>query len=520
MAVLSALAKGEVGAAEASASTAPEDSPDGRALRLAVAVYPLRAALLDRVAKARSAKLRLTHPTTRESVDLVSAAPAGLEVTAPGGATSSLSWGQVGARDLGRLLGDAAAAAGATPDDHAAAVTGLIIGGDAVLAAVHLRRVRAQLPPERAADLDALVAIGRRGEGQVLLNRALDAQKSGATKALAECLNELRKPDRASVPIIAAALPRLEAALKELQEGRTAGPAHLGDRVVFDAPGDLAQFPDSAGSWQVAAGAAANSDAAKLGRRDAGTARSVQIILTPTAKRGTISVDFKGLKLAFDLAGGQFATQVGDKPAAPKPCTVVERVPNTLYLAYTEDGNHTTIELNGQVIGDVVMGDLNEQFVLAAAGGAVIQVDEVAFTRAEAANPARQALRKLGWEPTGNAQLDDKAAAILLQGAPNTTASISCQVPANTVGYTIEIKGEGQFTMLVAGQGGSQRADVKLTAGEAQRLTVRWAAGTLVVLDGNGVPLHSQKLERPVTSVSLIATGPCSIALPIRPNRQ
>jgi len=294
----------------------------------------------------------------------------------------------------------------------------------------------------------------------------------------------------------------------------------LSDRVVFDAPADLAHFPDSSGAWQVAVGSAANSDAARLARRDAGTAKSVQIILTPAAKRGTITVEFKGLKLAFDLAGGQFATQVGDKAVPPKPCSILERTPNILYLAYNEDGNHTTIELNSQVIGDVVMGDLGEVFSLAAAGGALMQIDEVVFTRADAANPGRQALRKLGWEPNGNAALDDKATSIVLHGAPNSTAGISCQVPANTVGYTFEVKGEGTFRMMVSGAGGSQHADVRLPAGEAQRLTVRWASGTLVVLDGNGVPLHSEKLDRPVTSVSLLATGQCAIALPIRPNRQ
>jgi hypothetical protein len=520
LAVLSALAKGEVAAAEASAASVPEGLPDGRSLRLAVSSYALRPALLDRVAKAHSAKLRLTHPTTRESVDLASATPTALEVSAPGGATSSLSWGQVGARELGRLLGDAASAPGASADEQATAIAGLIIGGDTALAAVHLRKVRATLPADRVADFDGLVAIGRRGESQVLLARALEAQKAGSAKALADCLAELKKPDRSGVPAVAAALPRLEAALKDLQDGKASGPVHLSDRVGFDAPADLANFPDSAGTWQVATGAAANNDAARLGRRDAGTAKSVQIILTPAAKRGTITIDFKGLKLAFDLAGAQFATQIGDKAAPPKPCNVVERVPNTIYLAYSEDGNHTTIELNGQVIGDVVMGDLSDVFTLAAAGGALMQVDEVVFARAEAANPGRQALRKLGWEPNGNAALDDKAGSIVLRGAPNMSAGISCQVPANTVGYTFEVKGEGAFRMMVSGAGGSQHADVKLAPGEAQRLTLRWAAGTLVVLDGNGVPLHSEKLDRPVTSVTLLSTGNCAIVLPIRPNRQ
>jgi hypothetical protein len=251
-----------------------------------------------------------------------------------------------------------------------------------------------------------------------------------------------------------------------------------------------------------------------------GTAKSVQIILTPSAKRGTVGIDFKGLKVVFDLAAEQFTTQVADKLSASKPCTVVERVPNTLYLAYSEDGNHTTVELNGQVIADVIMGDLAEMFALTVGGGAVVQVDEVAFVRADAQNPGRVALRRLGWEPIGNAALDEKSSSIAMLGAPNLAAGIGCQVPANTVGYTLDVKGQGPMRVQIAGQGGNQFVDVPLNAAEATRLTVRWASGTFVILDGNGVPLHSAPLTRPVTSVSFATNGPATIALPIRPNRQ
>lgn len=520
LAALAAIARGDLAGAQAAAAALPEAQPDGRATRLAVASVGQRTGLLDRVAKAQNAKLRTTHPTTRESVDLVSASATGIEVAAPGGAVSALSWGQVGARDLGRLLADAAAAPGARVEDHACAITGLIVGGDAVLAAVHLRKVRAQLQPEQAGDLEALVGIGKRADAQMLLARAADAVKAGSAKALAECLAELRKPERAALSNVAAALPRLESALKELQDGKTPGAARLADRVLFDSPADLASFPDSTGTWQVAAGTATNIDAARLARRDMAGARSVQLIITPSARRGSVAVEFRGLRLAFDLANGQFTTQVADKAGAAKPCTVVERVPNTLYLAYVEDGNHTTVELNGQVIADAVMGDLGEVFALGVAGGALVQVDEVVFTRAEAQNPARQALRRLGWEPLGNAALDEKAGAIALAGLPNAPAGISCQVPANTVGYTLDIKGQGSLRIQIGGTGGSQHADVPLAAAEATRYTVRWAAGTFVVLDGNGVPLNSTPLARPVVSVSFAVGGGAVIALPIRPNRQ
>jgi hypothetical protein len=519
-AVLSALAKGDAQAALAAAATVPDSQADGRALRLAVASAAQRTVLLDRVAKAHSVKLRITHPTTRESVDLVAASADGAEVSAPGGAISSLTWSQIGARDLGRLLADAAGAPGAKVEDHACALTNLIIGGDTVLATVHLRKIRPQLTPEQAIDLDALVGIGRRADAQMLLARATDAQKAGSAKALAECMVELRKPERSALANVAAALPRLEASLKELQEGKSAGPARLSDRVTFDTNAELAQFPDSNGTWQVAAGTATNVDAARLMRRDMASAKSVQLILTPSSRRGSTTIEFKGLKLVFDLLGGQFTTQVADKISATKPCTVVERVPNTVYLAYNEDGNHTTIELNGQVIADLVMGDLADVFSLSIAGGAVVQVDEIGFTRAESQNPARLALRRLGWEPLGNAVLDEKSGGILLAGLPNTPAGIGCQVPANTVGYTLDVKGQGQLRIQISGQGGNQHVDVPLTATEAIRLTVRWAAGTFVVLDGNGVPLNSVPLARPVTSVSFTANGAASIALPIRPNRQ
>ncbi len=517
-AVLSALAKGETGAAKASAENVQADSADGRALRLAVASYGQRPVLLERVAKARSAKLRLTHPTTRESVDVVGAAPSGLDVTAPGGATSALTWSQLGSRDLGRLLGEAAAAPGATPEDNACAVTGLVIGGDAVLATVHLRKVRSTLTPELAGELDTLIAIGRRAESLVLLERANEAQKTGSAKVLADCLAELHKPERAAVAAVAAALPRLDAALKNLQEAKAAGPAKPSDRVTFDALADLNQF-ETTGTWQVNAGVASNNDPAKLTRKDAGNAKSVQIILTPAAKRGSVTLDFRGLRVVFDLAAGQFATQVADKVAQPKTCNVVERVPNTLYLAYVEDGNRITVELNGQVISESAMGDLGETCVLAVANGAQIQLDEVSFTRLEAASPARAAIRRLGWEPVGSAALDEKAQAITLAGSPNTPAAITSQVPGTTIGYTLEVKGDGPFRIQLDGQGGDQQADLTLVPGESQRLTVRWAAGTFAVLDSNGVPLQSVKLDRAVTGIRFIAYGQATIVLPIRPNR-
>jgi len=384
---------------------------------------------------------------------------------------------------------------------------------------VHLRKVRSTLPDGTATVLDDLVAIGRRAESQVLLSRANEAQKSGAAKALADCIIELKKPERAAIPSVAAALPRLEAALRGMQDAKATGPARLSDRVTFDATGDLAQF-ETAGTWQVNAGVASNNDAAKLSRKDAGNAKSVQVILAPNAKRGTITLEFRGLKVAFDLASGLFATQVGDRTTAPKPCNVVERVPNTLYLAYLEDGNHTTIELNGQIIGDIVMGELGDACILSLSGGAQAQIDEIAFTRIEAPNPGRSAIRKLGWESTGNASLDEKAGAISLVGTPNTPASISSQVPGTTIGYTVEVKGDGAFRIQLLGQGGEQHIDLKLVTGETQRLTVRWAAGTFAVLDSNGVPLQSSKLDRPVTEVHFTAFAQATLTLPIRPNRQ
>jgi signal recognition particle receptor subunit beta/serine/threonine protein kinase len=521
---LSALAKGEFPLAQSNAETVPEGLPEGQALRLAVQAYPRRHELLDRVAKAHSAKLRLIHPTTRESVDVVGASPNGLEVTAPGGATSALTWTQVGSRDVGRLLGEAANAAGATPADHACAVSGLVVGAEVTLAAVHLRKARPTLTAEQAAVLDGLLALGRRAEAQVWLSRAIEAQKAGSVKVLGECLVELRKPERASVPTVAAVLPRLEAALREAQEGKTSLGVKLVDRVTFDGPEDLQQFPEAAGTWQVATGQAVNSDVARLVRRDAASARSVQVIFTPTAMRGQIGIDFKGMRLVLDLATGQFTTQLanqaGTPPPAAKPCSVVERVPNTLFLSYADTGNHTTVELNGQVIADLVMGDLNEYFAFSTAAGAIVQIDEVSFTRNDSALPGKQGLRRLGWEPTGAASLDEKASAIILAGTAQAPASILNQVPANTVGYTIEVKGQGAFRIQVGGQGGWQRVDLTLTAGEAARFTVRWANGTFAVLDGQGVPVQSVALERPVTTVVFQAAGQTAIALPIRPNRQ
>lgn len=519
MPVLGALAKADAALATAAIEALPADGADGPALRRAAASLAQRAVLLDRVGRARSAKLRLTHPSTRESVDITAASAEGVEVQNPSGAVSNLTWREVGARDLGRLLDEAAAAPGATPDDHACAVTALVVGGDAVLAAVHVRRHRAALPAEVAADLDALVQIGRRAEAHLLLVRAAEAARSGNGKLLAECLGELRKTERAALPNVAAALPGLEAAAKRLAETRPAE-VRLADRVAFDGPGDLAAFPDSAGTWQVTAGAAQNSEPARLARRDADRMRSVQVILTPQAKRGVVSIDFKGLKVAFDLAGGQFATQIGAAaPAAPKPCSVVERVPNTVYLAHNAETGRLAIELNSTVIADIQLPQPGAGFVLSTAGGAQVAIDEIAFARAE--DPARVALRRLGWEAIGDATLDSKAGAVALNGTRETPAGITSQVPANTIGYAFEVRGQGALRIQVGGRDkdGIRFAEVPLEA-QASTIQVRWGQGVFEVLGAGGAVLHSAKLAGGVSTIAFTCQGQAAIALPIRPSRQ
>ncbi|MEK7415331.1 MAG: protein kinase [Planctomycetota bacterium] len=218
---LTSLAQGQFTAAQSQIQSIPDTQVNGSGLRLIAKMYGLRAGLLDRVAKGKVVHLQLNHPVTREAVDVASADAKGITVSLLSGGTTGLTWNQLSAVEIARLLAEATAAPGVTSEDLACAVAGLVIAGDLPMAVLQSRRAKSQVTAEQSATLENMVDVGRHIEAIGLLARANEANAARSTKALTECLGELRRPDRARLAVVSAALPELEAALKELLKSGT-----------------------------------------------------------------------------------------------------------------------------------------------------------------------------------------------------------------------------------------------------------------------------------------------------------
>ncbi|MCS6970852.1 MAG: protein kinase [Planctomycetes bacterium] len=514
--VLAAIARYDLAGAQAALAALPPGSAELPALRLALSALDQRIALLERVGKARTTKLRLQHPTIPETVDVVGAQAQGLVTATATGGTSLVPWHQVSAREVGRLLAEAAAAPGANPADHTAAIAFLSAGGDPAFATVHLRRFRQALEAERAAALEALIALARQLEALDLLARAEEALRSGNQRALQECLAELRKPERAALPPVAAALPRLEAA--KAASGETRAPGALADRVAFDSPVELQQFPEQSGTWQVAGGVASHVRAAQLGRRDTGAARSVQAIITPLARRGTLTIQFRGLSLLCQLEQGQLTTTIGERSLPSRSIAIAERMPLIIYIALDPARRQASVEINGMVVEDAPFESVSEGFLLAVSEDASIQIDEIAFTRHEG-DAARQALRALGWEAEGPIALEQQT--LRLVGSATTPAAISAAVATNAIGYDLTCKGEGGLRIALEHGKERQALEVRLNPGRTYRLAVRWLGGEFLISDAaSGAVLAKERLAVKPVTITIVASSPCTIQLPIRPVRQ
>jgi hypothetical protein len=208
--VVTALRSGNLAAAQAVAAAQTATPTLSRALHRLTALWQNRLATITRVITARSAKMRLPHPTTGEPWDVVSVAADRVAISAPNGSASELSWSQVPIRVQARLWTDAASAAGAGPVDHATAMAMNLLADENTTAALQLKRVRPALVPEVAADLDLLMELNLRRTGIALLNRGVEAVRTAHAAQAGQILADLRRTDRSIIAGHEDILARLE----------------------------------------------------------------------------------------------------------------------------------------------------------------------------------------------------------------------------------------------------------------------------------------------------------------------
>ena len=210
-AVLRAFGTDQPAQAAAALAGLPAASAATVALRQLISWWPARIQLLNRVAATKAVKLRFEHPTTGETVDLVAADAAGIAVAASNGSSSALSWGQVPAKTLGKLLADAASAPGASTEELGGAVGGLLVADEPALAGVVGKRGKVALA-DKAAQVEAVIELYHRRTILIILNKGFEALRAGNVKAANEALVEVRKVDKTLQKSFESEIARLETA--------------------------------------------------------------------------------------------------------------------------------------------------------------------------------------------------------------------------------------------------------------------------------------------------------------------
>ena len=209
--VLRAFTAAQPAQATAALAGLPAGSPAIVALRQLIDWWPARIQLLNRVAETKAVKLRFPHPTTAEVVDVVSVDATGITVAAPNGSSSALSWGQVPVKVLGKLLGDAASAPGASAEEMGGAVGGLLAADEPALAGVVGKRGKVVFA-DKAPLVDNVIELYNRRTVLVTLNKGFEGLRVGNAKAAFDALADLRKCDKTLLKPFESDLARLEAA--------------------------------------------------------------------------------------------------------------------------------------------------------------------------------------------------------------------------------------------------------------------------------------------------------------------
>jgi signal recognition particle receptor subunit beta len=525
-----ALVRANLLAAEQAAASIGDASPEVAAVKRKIEVWKTRAQVLGEAIAQRKPLLRITNPTDGAQWDVTGAEDGGLQVASSAGSRTRFTWNQVAAKDLARICAEAAGSAKApVPREHALAVVMLTLSGDTALATVQLKQSRAAMDADLARDLETGISLHKQYETIDLLARADEAARAGNQKGLGELLDQLRKPDRAAIPEVAAELPRLEEALKRGVEGRdepTAGA--LRDRLTFDALGDLQSLPLRDGEWTVNSGQlTCTSSNGSVGRKDLANGRSLNLSFQTSANRGAFTVSFRGVRVLLDLSGRSITASTREQEAK-KDFPFIVRSMHTLYIEVRGD-HQALVEINNGVESfDLRLSKPGNELTLAVDTSAAVQIDDLAIVRETKLDPVADAkriaeVRATGFEPIGQATLVPPA---IVLPASALRSGIALARRETVTSMTIEAKGTGKLEVRFGkiGEGGGQVATLDLgkSSAEAVKYTVGWANGVITVRRGDidGEVFFEDKLQGDPPHVLLMATQEATLLSPPKLNRQ
>ncbi len=213
-AVLRALVANQPSQAQAAMTGLEPGAPAVVALRQLIDWWPARTQLINRVAGTKVVKLRFSHPTTNELVDVTAADAAGVTVASASGSSSVLTWGQLPMKVQAKLFADAAAAPGTPADELGGGMAAQLVADDAIQAGVIARRSKTILA-EKTAQVDLLIELAGRRIALTVLNKGFDAARAGNFKAASEALAEVRKGDKNVLKAMDAEVERLDAAINQ-----------------------------------------------------------------------------------------------------------------------------------------------------------------------------------------------------------------------------------------------------------------------------------------------------------------
>ena len=509
-----ALANGQMALANQGLTTLDAATPEAGAVKRKLDLWNRRAEILGRALTERQPKLRVPHPTTNEMWDITGFQGGGITVSSAAGSKTDLTWGQVTIKDFARVCAEAANSPAAKGEEHALATVALLVAGDTVLASVQVKKAKGMIEPALGADLDALIAMQRRRDAVELVAKAKEAARLGNAKVLNESIDQLKKLDKSLQPLVAEEVAKLE----ELRggggvtsaPGTPAGPVTPGtrdkDHVDFDVAEDLKAF-EKHGTWQVVGGMAVNSgDGARLQRKDMSDARALHLIFQPMNSRGSMIVDFRGVRLVVDFAASTYQAISREETLKSKPFAFLPKATCSLYFE-VKTGAEVQIDVNnGADTLAIKGGDLTDNLTIACDSASTIALDELTISRGKptASKEKQGELRKLGLEPLGGAYLD--APTIVLAKPMGMTSGIAMVVRDNIAGATFEAKGSGNLRIQLGSPNdrSGQWVDVPLGA-VPTAFKVLWTGNQLTVADGAGNALGQVALNTKHTHFMLIA---------------